>query len=368
MAASAAGHWKPIMDAAFSGDGARVLLQLSRGVPVDVRSPNAPRHTPLVRAVEWKKTIPRTAGHHAVADVLLAAGANPRLTGGVHRWTPLAHALMGDEADLVPLLLPHGPHDLAHTAMAYDTHGVRVALRSKSTIVDARDEVGRTALHYLAASGLHRRRGSAAALAIAALLLDAGADPNAAQTNLIEDGWVATPLWWAVGWQEHRALAERLLAAGADPQAGFFAAAFDGDQEMLALLLDHGARVEHRVDGRTVLMDLMRFKRPRHVAFLLARGADARAVDANGETALHAGVRTGVRADVLALLMAAGADPEKANAAGETPRSLAGALERELPGERAVAGKTAGAPEVKRKAPAVRGKSAAVRRNGKKAK
>jgi ankyrin repeat protein len=330
MAKVAAVDWKPIMDAAFAGDAAGVAQQLGRGVAVDVRSPNSHRHTPLVRAVEWKKSIPRTTGHHAVAEALLAAGANPQLTGGVHRWTPLAHALMGDEADLVRLLLPHGPHDLAHLAMAHDTKGVRAALRRKATVVEARDEVGRTALHYLAASGLHRRHGSAQALAIAGLLLDAGADPNAAQSNLVEDGWVATPLWWAVGWQDHKALAERLLAAGADAQPGFFAAAFDGDEDMLALLIDHGARVAHRVQGRTVLMDLMRFKRPRHVAFLLARGADARATDAQGDTALHAGVRTGVRPDVLALLIAHGADPDQANAAGETPRALAKALGRVL--------------------------------------
>jgi ankyrin repeat protein len=330
MAKATAVDWKPIMDAAFAGDAAGVARQLAGGVPVDVRSPNSHRHTPLVRAVEWKKSIPRTAGHHAVAEVLLAAGANPHLTGGVHRWTPLAHALMGDEAELVPLLLPQGPHDLAHLAMAYDVKGVRAALRRKATVVDARDEVGRTALHYLGASGLHRRQGSVEALAIAGLLLDAGADPNAAQSNLVEDGWVATPLWWAVGWQDHRALAERLLAAGADAQPGFFAAAFDGDADMLALLLDHGACVAHRVQGRAVLMDLMRFKRPRHVAFLLARGADARATDADGDTALHAGVRSGVRPDVLALLIAHGADPDQANAAGETPRSLAKALGRVL--------------------------------------
>ena len=79
MAKAAAVDWKPVMDAAFAGDAAGVARQLARGVPVDVRSPNSHRHTPLVRAVEWKKSIPRTVGHRAVAEVLLAAGANPHL-------------------------------------------------------------------------------------------------------------------------------------------------------------------------------------------------------------------------------------------------------------------------------------------------
>lgn len=330
MATAAAGDWKPIMDAAFAGDATRVAALLAGGAQVNVRSPNSHRHTPLVRAVEWKKTIPRTAGHRAVAEVLLAAGADPHITGGVHRWTPLAHALMGDEAGLVPLLAPHGPHDLAHKAMQYDAKGVRAALRRKGADVDVRDEVGRTPLHYLAASGLHRRQGSVQALAVADLLLEAGANVNAAQANLVEDGWRATPLWWAVGWQDHHALAERLLQAGADPQPAIFSAAFDGDEQMLVLLLTHGASVEHRVQGHTVLMDLMRFKRPRHVAFLLARGADATATDAAGDTALHFGVRTGVRGDVLQLLMAHGANPEQPNAAGVTPRALARELGRDL--------------------------------------
>ena len=323
--------WKPIMDAAFTGWAEGVRLLLAAGADANQVSPNSHRHTPLVRAVEWKKTNSRTSGHREVVHALLDAGADSLQRGGVHQWTPLAHALMSDEADLARLLVPVHALDLPHAAMAYDVVLVRKLLRRQGAPGDVRDAVGRNALHYLCASGLHRRQGSSAALAIAALLLDAGADVDAQQTNLIEEGWAGTPLWWAVAWQQHYGLAEHLLHAGAAAQPALFAAAVDGDEGTLKLLLAHGARLEHRIEGRTVLMDIMRFKRPRHLALLLAAGADARAADADGNTALHFAVQSAVRPEAVALLVQHGADPSCRNAAGASPRSLAKQLGRKLP-------------------------------------
>jgi ankyrin repeat protein len=60
---------------------------------------------------------------------------------------------------------------------------------------------------------------------------------------------------------------------------------------------------------------------PRHVAWLLERGADPNARDRRGFTALHRAAERGHR-DVVELLLAKGAD-RTAEAEGHTPRSLA---------------------------------------------
>ena len=71
--------WKPIMDAAFAGHAPVVAVLLDAGADPNVVSPNSHRHRPLVRASEWKSTIPRTAGHRAVVELLLQRGADPAL-------------------------------------------------------------------------------------------------------------------------------------------------------------------------------------------------------------------------------------------------------------------------------------------------
>ncbi len=80
------------------------------------------------------------------------------------------------------------------------------------------------------------------------------------------------------------------------------------------------------------LIDVMRFKRPANVGWLLAHGADVHAADPSGRTALHHAVRAGVRPDVIARLLAHGADPERADADGENARAAAQRLGRRWPG------------------------------------
>ena len=316
--------WKPIMDAAFAGHAPVVAVLLDAGADPNVVSPNSHRHRPLVRASEWKSTIPRTAGHRAVVELLLQRGADPALPGGMHRWTPLAHAAMSDEAGLVAVLREGRRLNLQHAAMLLEERQVKKLLARDGSDADERDQVNRNALHYLAASGLFRRLGSQPALRIASDLCAAGADVHAAQTNISEIGFDATPLWWSVSFQEHPALAEYLLSQGASPQPGWFAATFNGNVGILDLLLAHGAVIDARVDGRTALHDLLRYRRPRCVPWLLDHGADANAATASGDRPLHFAVTSGARPETVAALLDAGADPALRNAAGATAASLAG--------------------------------------------
>jgi len=314
--------WKPIMDAAFAGQAAAVVALLDAGADADIVSANSHRHTPLVRAVEWKRTIPRHAGHREVVEVLLARGADPARSGGLHQWTPFAHAAMSDEAGLVEVLAASAPDNLWHAAMRLDPVAVRRHLRRVAA--DARDAVGRNALHYLAASGLFRRHGSEAANVIADLLLAAGADINAAQSNIVEDGFVARPIWWAVGWQAHAPLVAHLLARGAIGQECIFAAIHRSAFDLLGQLVAHGASLDHAVDGLTPLHELLKGNRPgKAVAWLVAHGADVNVRGRGGAMSLHFAAEGGVRPEVVALLRAHGARVDVRDDAGRRPVDVA---------------------------------------------
>jgi ankyrin repeat protein len=141
-------------------------------------------------------------------------------------------------------------------------------------------------------------------------LLARGVDVNAPQV----DG--ATALHWAAQWQALD-LARILLQAGADPGAAnrvgatpLLLAAINGDAELLALLLDHGATVDASLTGTgdTALMLAARTGVPAAVALLLQRGAEVDARETwGGATALMWAVAEG-HAAVVQLLLQAGAD------------------------------------------------------------
>jgi ankyrin repeat protein len=81
--------WKPIMDAAFVGDAARVKKLLDAGVDPNIVSRTVHRYRPLHRAIETKKTTPRNERHEAVVKLLLERGADPKLRGTMEKLTAL---------------------------------------------------------------------------------------------------------------------------------------------------------------------------------------------------------------------------------------------------------------------------------------
>ena len=95
--------------------------------------------------------------------------------------------------------------------------------------------------------------------------------------------------------------------------------------------LDGGANVNEAADdGKTVLMSAAAAcADPEVVAFLVSKGANARATDAAGRTALHHLVlsnRNGAATAYASALLAAGADPRVADAKGKSPIAEAKAL------------------------------------------
>jgi len=166
-----------------------------------------------------------------------------------------------------------------------------------------------TVLHHPALSHL-RGPGGATPLMAAALygdaavirtLLDAGADPNVA------DDAGATPLMWAVDDLEKTRL---LVEHGADVNAAsdaqrrplLIAAGIQGNRDVLAYLLDHGANPSMKGPGQneavTPVSDAAKESDEAMLRLLIERGADGKSI---GPQALAFSFRTGCDGCMAAL-------------------------------------------------------------------
>lgn len=234
-------------------------------------------------------------GREAALKQLIAKGASPE-SRAADGQTPLGVALASGRRDLADWLdwrgwpLPRRalrPADLPAAAMAGDADAVR-RLLDLGLAVDAPDAQGCTAL-LRAAGGGHR--------AVADLLIARGADPqHAANTG-------ATPLSAAVSMRQ---------------------------ADIVTLLLQAGAQLEHRLPGGvTVLMLAAALGLPDIVARLLTAGANVHAGDAQGLTPLHCAALYGFTARdkprLVALfdtLLLSGAEADQVAAGSVTPLLL----------------------------------------------
>jgi len=191
---------------------------------------------------------------------------------------------------------------------------------------------GWTPLHAVCGSRWHRLDPARAdgLLAVAGLLLDAGADP-AARTAGQQGGW--TPLRCAVAGTANPAIARLLLERGATPDDhDLYLACFAADDhhQSLRLLLDHA----HNVSESTALAAPISTGDTDGVRLLLQAGADpSRPLpgDLFGERVpaeppippVAAAAQSGCPAELFGLLLDAGGDPDAPAQDGHSPYRIA---------------------------------------------
>ena len=184
---------------------------------------------------------------------------------------------------------------------------------------------GWTPLHAVCGSRWHRLDPARAdgMLAVARLLLDAGADP-AARKNRQRGDW--TPLRCAVAGAANPAIARLLLERGATPDDhDLYLASFgDDSHESLRLLLDHACDVSES----TALAAPISTGYTEGVRLLLHAGADPNRLLPRDDTdppwpPVYAAVQSGCPAELVGLLLDAGGDPDARYLDGHSPYRIA---------------------------------------------
>jgi ankyrin repeat protein len=278
--------------AAFRNQHEAVRLLIARGADLDAREfPDnaAPLHFAAMYADLETIGLLVEAG----ADVD-GKGDDPEV--GVLGWATCFRDVRQDVADY---LLSHGATLNLWSAIALDkAESLRAMIARDPALLAARmtrRHHRRTALHHAAARNMPR---------IVELLLELGADPNAA------DATGAAALTTAVQENADRGIASALLATGARIDL-LTAVNLGRHGEAEAMLRDDPSRIGP--DGRdTIALHLAVSRRNlATIRWLLAHGVDVNAKrpmwDCN-HTALHMTIESGA-VDIARLLLDAGADP-----------------------------------------------------------
>ncbi|KAG8232601.1 hypothetical protein J437_LFUL010722 [Ladona fulva] len=271
--------------ACAGGHDELVELLLSRGADIEHRDKKG--FTPLILAA--------TAGHEKVVDALLKHGADIEAQSERTKDTPLSLACSGGRFEVVDLLLNRGANKEHRNVSDY------------------------TPLS-LAASGGY--------INIIKMLLGHGAEINSRTGSKLG----ISPLMLA-SMNGHTASVKLLLDMGSDINAqietnrntALTLACFQGRHEVVSLLLDRKANVEHRAKtGLTPLMEAASGGFVEVGRVLLDKGADVNAppVPSSRDTALTIAADKG-HARFVELLLSRGAQVEVKNKKGNSPLWLA---------------------------------------------
>ena len=291
-----------------------------------------------VRLADVQHALAREAGLENWAALKILVQSQEPLIEQVKRFM---HAVQeGDGATLRRVLESHP--EVARTSIhaaciACDADAVeRWLAKDPAAAVAPFGGGGWTPIECVAASPLaaidDARR--AASVAIAERLLASGADPQA-YTMSGDNHWKLTALYRASE-RGNAGIVRLLLERGANPNDGesVYHAAEHDHRDVLELLLAHGAEISAALEpwNNTVLYFLAGYRegQPRTRAatlgmqWLLEHGADPNVPSYDHRsTPLHVLAANGRGADVVRLFLAHGADPRRQRADGRTPYDLA---------------------------------------------
>jgi ankyrin repeat protein len=251
----------------------------------------------------------------------LAREAQAFCEASIRDWTGRAARMLAASPELAG-------YSFATAVVLGDADRVRAEIARDpglATRIDAR--TGWTALHAACASQWNRLDPARAdgLLAVARLLLDAGADPTGrAPGRPGRGGW--TPLRCAVAGATNPPIVALLLERGAVPDDhDLYLAGFGGDDhKSLRLMLAHATDVAGMAE--MALAAPISQDDTEGVRLLLEAGADPRRyVDDDGRpaSAAYEAVQSGCSAELLELLLAHGAEPGRRGRDGRSPYALA---------------------------------------------
>lgn len=216
-------------------------------------------------------------------------------------------------------LLPPAAEDIHEAAKSGDAEKLGVLLEENSSLINLKDETGRTPLHW-ACRGVH--------MEAVRTLADRGADVNAQDANGV------TPLH-SVASRGHLEAAELLIEKGArldvkmyDRTTPLHLAAVKGFDKLEALLVEKGSPLDSRDTFESTPLIAAVIEGQTRVVELLAESVEKQnkdllnLMDYDGDTALHWACAKG-DIESTQCLVAKGADLEIRNTAGESPWNLA---------------------------------------------
>jgi ankyrin repeat protein len=305
-----------LMWAAAQNHGEAVRVLISRGAPVDSRS-----------------TLQKNANRRAGQNIL-----------SLGSWTPLMYAARENALDAGSALVKGGAGlnlidpdgatalEIAIINAHYEFAAMLLDAGADPNVVDT--EAGMGPLY--AAVDMHRLAvghgrpnpgpvGLMSAVDLVKKLLERGADPNRRLKKPI--------------FQRHHTAGDSALGEGATP---FLRAAKSGDIEMMRALVAGGADPKLAMPNASNALLFAAGLGWRNgspaapsydqgsdeeaveaLRFLLGLGFDIHGTNDTGDTALHAAVSGRGSEAIIAFLVAQGADPESKNKRGQTPLSLA---------------------------------------------
>jgi hypothetical protein len=229
---------------------------------------------------------------------------------------------------------------LLEAMRTFDLDHVRKVLRQDPALKQVRNEKGFDLLQICCLRSTADDPAAAGRqLRLARWLVSQGFDPRVMYTTKPGEDGEEEPaelslVFFAIARAQNNALARYFIAQGARP-TGFFAAAWWGNWEILADLVDAGVDIDEVVGATPLFMVVdvllrgvegkptLARRRMKCLAEFLRLGADPNIRSVRGDTVLHLALDKGYDASVFRLLLEHGADPDLPGRDGRTVREIA---------------------------------------------